>query len=176
MFIKLVMPTNNFISCLPLCLLPLNFPSIRVFSIESVLPIRWPKYWRFSFSICHLKEYLGLISFRMYWLDLLAFQGTLKSLVQNHSSKASVLWYTAFFMVQLTPLPTSGKTIALTLQTSTCKRITPLFSMFSRFFIAFFFQGASVPFFTAAGTICSDFGSQENKVPHCFHCFSMYLP
>ena len=109
-FIKLVMPPNNVVFCLPLCLLPLIFPSIRVFSNESVFPITWPKCWRISFSIGPYKEYLGLISFRMDWLDLLAVQATLKSLVQYHSSKPSVLWYSAFFMVQLSHPPmTSGK-------------------------------------------------------------------
>ena len=116
--IELVMPSNHLIFCHPFLLPPPIFPSIRVFSNESVLRIRWPKYWSFRFRICPSNEYLGLISFRMDWLDLLAVQGTLKSLLQRHSSKASVLWYSAFFMVQLShPYMTTGKTIALTIWT-----------------------------------------------------------
>ena len=115
MFIVLVMPSNHLILCCPLLLLPSVFPSIRVFSNESVLYIRWPKYWSFSFSISSSNEYSGLISFRLDWLDLLAVQGTLKSLLQHHSSKASILLCSAFFMVQfLHPYMTTGKTIALT--------------------------------------------------------------
>ena len=113
--IESVMPSNHPILCCPLLLLPSILPSIRVFSNESVLHIRWPKYWSFSFSICPSNEYSGLISFRMDWLDLLAGQGTLKSLLQHHSSKVSILWYSAFFIVQLShPYMTTGKTIALT--------------------------------------------------------------
>ena len=112
MNIKLVMPSNHLIVCHPLLLLPSIFPSIRVFSSESVLRIRWPKYWSFSFSISPSNEYSGLISFRMDWLDLLVVQGTLKSLLQHHSSKASVLWCSAFFMVHIShPCMTTGKTI-----------------------------------------------------------------
>ena len=115
MSIKLVMPSNHLILCRPLLLLPSIFPSIRVFSNESVLRIRWPKYWSFSFSISPSNEYSGLISFRMDWLDLLAVQRTLKSLLQHHSLKASILWHSAFFMAQLShPYVTTGKTIALT--------------------------------------------------------------
>ena len=115
MSIKSMMPSNHLILCHPLLLLPSIFPSIRVFSNESVLCIRWPKYWSFSFSISPSNEYLGLISFRMDWLDLLAVQGTLKSLLQHHSSKASILRRLAFFTVQLAhPYMTTGKTIALT--------------------------------------------------------------
>ena len=110
MSIKLVMPSNHFILCCPLLLLPSIFPSIRVFSNESVLRIRWPKYWGFSFSISPSNEYSGLIPFRMEWLDLLAAQGTLKSLLQHHSSKASILQRSAFFIVQLShPYMTTGK-------------------------------------------------------------------
>ena len=109
------MPSNHLILCCPLFLPPSIFPSIRVFSIESVLHIRWPKYWSFSFSISPYNEYSGLISFRLDWLDLLAVQGTLKSLIQHHSSKASILQCSAFFTVQLShPYMTTGKTIALT--------------------------------------------------------------
>ena len=115
MSIKSVMPSNHLILCHPLLLLPSIFPSVRVFSKESILHIRWPKYWSFSFSISPSNEYSGLISFRMDWLDLLAIQGTLKSLLQHHSSKASILRRSAFFIVQLSyPYMTTGKTIALT--------------------------------------------------------------
>ena len=113
--IQSVMPSNHLILCHPLLLLPSIFPSFRVFSNESVLHIRWPKYWNFSFSIDPSNEYSELISFRMDWLDLLAVQGTLKSLLQHRSSKASILWHSAFFIVQLShPYMTTGKTIALT--------------------------------------------------------------
>ena len=118
MSIESVMPSNHLILCLPLLLLPSVFPSIRVLSNESALHIRWTKYWSFSFSISPSNEYSGLISFRMDWLDLLAVQGTLKSLLQHHSSKASMLWCSAFFTVQLShPYMTTGKTIALTRRT-----------------------------------------------------------
>ena len=115
MSIELVMPSNHLILCHSLLLLPSNFPSIKVFSNKSPLCISWPKYWSFSFSISPSREYSGLISFSIDWFDLLAVQGTLKSLLQNHSSKASVLQHSAFFMVQLShPYMTTGKTIALT--------------------------------------------------------------
>ena len=113
--IESVMPSNHLILCCPLLLLPSIFPSIRVFSNVSALHIRWPKYWSFSFNISPSNEHSGLISLRMDWLDLLAVQGTLKSLLQHHSSKASILWHSAFFIVQLShPYMTTGKTIALT--------------------------------------------------------------
>ena len=131
------MRPNNFIFCLHHCLLPLISPCIRVFSNESILPINRPKYWRFSFSVSPSNEYSELISFSMDWLDLLVVQGTLKSLVQHHSLKVSILWYSAFFMVQLShQLMISGKTIALTIQTFAGKVMSLLFSMLSRFFIA----------------------------------------
>ena len=118
MCIELLMPSNHLILCHPLCLLPSIFPSIRVFSNESALCIRWPKNWSFSFSISPSNEHPGLISFRMDWLDLLAVQGTLKSLLQHHSSKASILQHSAFFIVQFShPYMTTGKTIALTRRT-----------------------------------------------------------
>ena len=118
MSIESVMPSNHLTLCCPLYILPSIFPSIRVFSNESALHIRWPKYWSFSFNISPSNEYSGLISFRMDWLDLLAVQGTLKSLLQLHSSKASILWRSAFFMFHLShPYMTTGKTIALTRQT-----------------------------------------------------------
>ena len=136
--IESVMPVSHLILCRPLLLLPSIFPSTRVFSNESALHIRWPKYWRFSFSIGPSNEYSGLISFNTDWLDLLVVQGTLKSLVQHHSLKASILWYSAFFMVQLShPLMISGKTIALTIQIFAGKAMPLLFSMLHGFFIAF---------------------------------------
>ena len=132
------MPSNHLFLCHPLLLPPSIFPSIRVFSNESVLHIRWPKYWSYSFSISPSNEYLGLISFRMDWLHLLAVQGTLKSLLQHHSSKASILWCSALFMVQLShPYMTTGKTIALTRQTFVGKVISLLFNMRSRLVITF---------------------------------------
>ena len=118
MSIKLMMPSNHLILCRALLLLPSIFPSIRVFSNKSALHIRWPKYWSFSFSISPSNEHPGLVSFRMDWLDLLAVQGTPKSLLQHHSSKASILWHSAFFIVQLShPYMTTGKTIVLTRRT-----------------------------------------------------------
>ena len=127
------MPSNHHILCHPLLLLPSIFPSIRVFSNESVLPLRWPKYWSFSFSISPSNEYSGLISFRMDWLDLLSVQGTLESLLQHHSSKASILWRSAFFIVQLShPYMTTGKTVALTRRTFVDKVLSLLFNMLSR--------------------------------------------
>ena len=133
-----MMPSNHLILCHPLLLLPSIFPSIRVFSKESFLPIRWPKYWSFSFSISPSNEYSGLISLRMDWLDRLAVQGTLKSLLQHHNMKASILWHSAFYMVQLShPYMTTGKTIALTRWTFVGKVIFLLFNMLSRLFIAF---------------------------------------
>ena len=132
------MPSNHLILCCPLFLLPSIFPSIKVFSNESVLCIRWPKYWSFSFSISPSNEYSGLISFRMDWLDLLAVQGTLKSLLQHHSSKASILWRSAFFTVQLShPYMTTGKTIALTRWTIVGKVIALLLNTLSRLVITF---------------------------------------
>ena len=127
------MPSNHLILCRPLLLLPSVFPSIRVFSNESGLHIRWPKYWSFSFNISPSDEHPGLISFRMDWLDLLAVQGTLKSLIQHHSSKASILWHSAFFINQLShPYMTTGKTIALTRWTFVGKVMSLLFNMLSR--------------------------------------------
>ena len=131
------MPSKHLILCHPLLLLPSIFPSIRVFSNESALPIRWPKYWSFSLNISPSNEHPGLI-FRMDWLDLLAVQGTLKSLLQHHSSKASILWHSAFFIVQLShPYMTTGKTIALTIQTFVGKVMSLLFDMLSRLVMAF---------------------------------------
>ena len=138
MSIKLVMPTNHFILCHPILLLPSFFPSIRVFSSKSVLRIRWPKDWSFSFSINPSNEYSGLISFRMDWLDLLVVQGTLKNLFQHHSSKASIQQHSAFFIVQLSyPCMTTGKTIALTRWTFVGKVMSLLLNMLSRLVITF---------------------------------------
>ena len=169
------MPSNHLILCRPL-LPPSKFPSIRVFSNESALHIRWPKYWSFSFSISPSNEYSGLVSFRMDWLDLRAVQGTLKSLLQHHSSKTSILQHSAFFIVQLShPCMTTGKTTALIRRTFVDKVMSLLFNMLSRFVIAFPFKEQKSFNFMAAVTIYSDFGAQENKVCHCFHCFPIYL-
>ena len=139
-----VMPSNHLILCRPLLLLPSIFPSIRVFSNESALCIRWPKYWSFSFNISPSNEHTGLISFRMDWLDLLAVQGTLKSLLQHHSSKAAILRYSAFFILQVShPYVTTGKTIALTRQTFVGKVMSLLFNMLSRL-AKLSFQGVNV--------------------------------
>ena len=138
MSIESVMPSNHLIFCLPLLLLPSIFPSIRVFSNESALHIRWPKYWSFSFNISPCNEHPGLISFSMDWLDLLAVQGTLKSLLQHHSSKASIFLCSAFFRIQLShPYMTTGKIIALTRQTFVGKVMSLLFNMLSRLVITF---------------------------------------
>ena len=138
MSIESVMPSSHLIFCHPLLLLPSIFPSIRVFSNESALWIRWPKYWSFSFNISPSNEHPGLISFRMDWLDLLTVQGTLKSLLQYHRSKASILQHSAFFMVQLShPYMTTGKTIALTRRTFVDKVMSLLFNMLSRLVITF---------------------------------------
>ena len=161
-----VMPSNHLILC-PL-LFPLStFPSIRVFSNESVLCIRWPQYWNFSFSISPswciqilLNEYSELISFRINWLDLLALQGTLKSLLQHHSSKASILWYSTFFMVQLShPYMTTGKTIALSIQTFVDKVISLFFNMLSRFSIAFLPRSPSIFSFHGCSHLLQQFWS-----------------
>ena len=138
MSIESVMPSSHLILCRPLLLLTPMPPSIRVFSNESTLHMRWPKYWSFSFSIIPSKEYPGLISFRMDWLDLLAVQGTLKSLLQHHSSKASIVWCSTFFTVQLShPYMTTGKTIALTRQTFVGKVMSLLYNMLSMLVITF---------------------------------------
>ena len=138
MSIESVMPSNHLIFCSPLLLLPSIFPSIRVLSSESALHIRWPNYWSFSFNISPSIEHPGLISFRMDWLDLLAVQGTLKSLLQHHTSKASILLHLAFFIVQLShPYMTTEKNIALTRQTFVGKVMSLLFNMLSRLVITF---------------------------------------
>ena len=141
---KTVMPSNHLILCHPLLLLLSIFPRIRVFSNESVLQIRWPKYWSYSSHISPTNEYSGLISFRIYWLDLLAAQQTRKSLLQHHSSKASILRHSAFFMIQLShPYMTTGKTIALTIQTFVSKVMSLLFNICLGW-SKLFFQGASI--------------------------------
>ena len=138
MLIESVMPSSHLILCRPLLLLPSIFPNIRVFSNESALCITWPKYWSFSFSISPSNEHPGLISFRMEWLDLLAVQGTLKRLLQHHSSKASILQCSAFFIVQLShPCMTTGKTIAFTRRSFVGKVMSLLFNMLSRPVIVF---------------------------------------
>ena len=160
MSIESVMPSNYLILCFPL-LPPSIFPSIRVFSNESVLCIRYPKYWSFSFNISPFNEYLGLISFRMDWLDFLAVQETLKSLLQHYSSTTLILQRSAFFIVQLShPYMTAGKRKALTRWTFAGKVMSLLFTMLSRLVIAFF-QGASIFNFMAAVTVCSDFGAPQ---------------
>ena len=170
-----VMPSNHLILCYPLLLLPSIFPNIRVFSNESVLPIRWPKYWSFSFNISPFNEYSGLISFRMDWLDLLAVQGTLKSLLQHHSSKASVLRCSAFFIVQLShSYMTTGKTIALNRWTFVGKVMSLLFNMPSRLVIAFLPRSKHLLISWLQSP--SDFGAPKNKVSQCFHCFPICLP
>ena len=138
MSIESMMPSNHLILCCPHLFPPSIFPSIRVFSNESALRIRWPKYWSFSFSVSLSNEHPGLISFRMDWLDLLAVQGTLKILLQHHRSEASILWHSAFFTVQLShPYMTTGKTIALTRRTFVDKVMSLLLNMLSRFVITF---------------------------------------
>ena len=165
-FIKSVMPSNHLILCRPL-LLPSVFLSIKVFPNESVLYIRWPKYWSFSFSISPCNEYSGLISFRIDWLDLFEVQGTLKSLLHHQNSKASIFQHSAFFMIHTWPLK---KTIALTRQTFVSKVMSLLFNMLSRFVIAFL-QRSKCLNFIAAVTICSDFGAQEKESLSLFPFF-----
>ena len=174
MSIESVMPSNHLILCRPLLLPPSIFPSIRIFSNESVLCLMWPKYWSFTFSISPSNEYSGVISFRMDWLDLLTVQGTLKSLLQHHSSKASIFRCSAFFIIQIShPYMTTGKTIALTRQTFVDKVMSLLFNMLSSLVISSSSKEQASFNFMAAITICSDFGAPQNKV--C-HCFLIYLP
>ena len=168
------MPSNHLILFRPLFLPPSIFPSIRVFSNESLLRIRWLKYWNFSFSISPFNEYAGLISFRIDWFDLLAVQGTLKSFLQHYSWKASILQHSAFFTVQLLhPIMTTGKTIALTRRTFVGQVMSLLFNMLSSLVITFL-QGARSFNFMAAVTICSDFGAPQNKVSHCFPIYLLW--
>ena len=175
--VESVMPSNHLILCCPFLHPSSIFPSIRVFSNESVLRIRWPKYWSFSFNISPSNEYSELISFRMDLLDLLVVQGTLKSLLQHHSSKASILQLSVFFIVQLShPYITTGKTIGLTKWTVVGKITSLLFNMLSSLVITFLPRSKRLFYFMAAVTVCSDFGAQKNKVCHYFHCFPIYLP
>ena len=160
-----------------LLLLPQIPPSIRVFSNESTLRMRWPKYWSFSFSIIPSKEHPGLISFRMDWLDILAVQGILKSLLQHHSSKASILWRSAFFTVQLShPYMTTGKTIALTRRTFVGKVMSLLLNMLSRLVITFLPRSKCLLISWLQSPSAVILEPPKNKVCHCFHCFTIYLP
>ena len=175
MSIESVIPSNHLILCRPLLLLPSIFPSIRVFSNESVLPIRWPKYWSFSFSISPSNEYSGLIPFRMDWLDLLAVQGILKSLLQHHSSKASFLQRSVFFIVQLShSYMTTRKTIVLTRQTFG-KVISLLFNTLSRLVITFLPRSKCILISWLQSPSAVIFEAPQNKVCHCFHCFGKSL-
>ena len=169
------MPSNHLILCRPLLVLPSIFPSISVFPNESVLRISWPKYWNFSFSINLSNEYSGLISFRMDWLDLLAVQGTLKGLLQHHSSKASILQHSAFFIVQLShPYMAIGKTIALTWQTFDGKVMSLLFNMLSRLFITFLSRSKYllISWLQSPSAVILQ---PKKIVSHCFHCFPICL-
>ena len=171
------MPANHLILCHPLLLLPSVFPSVRVFSNELALCNRWPKYWSFSFSISPSNEYSGLISFRIDCLDLLTVQGTLRSILQHHNSKKSILWHSAFFMVQLShAYMATGKNIALTRWTFVGKVMSLLFNTLSRLIIAFLprSKGLLISWLQSPSAVI--FGLQENKVCHCFHCFRICLP
>ena len=172
---KSVLLSHHLILCRPLLPLPSIFPSIRVFSSSLALHIRWPKYW--SFSISPSSEYSGLTFFRIDWFDLLAVQGTLKSLLQHHSSEASILQCSAFFMVQLShPYMITGETITLTIRTFVSKLTSLFFNMLSRFVIAFHWGSKSFFNFMVAITIQSDFGTQGNKICHYLYFFPFYLP
>ena len=174
--IELVMPSNHLILCCPL-LLPSIFPSIRIFSNVSTLWIRWPKYWSFSFSISPSNEYSILISFRIDGFDLLAVQGILKSLLQHHSSKASILWHSAFFMVQHShPYITTGKTIALTIQTFIGKVISLLFNMLSTLIITYLPRSKHLLISWLLSPSAVILEPKKIKICHCFHFSSFYLP
>ena len=176
MSIESVMPSSHLILCRPLLLLIPIFPSIRVFSNESALRIRWSKYWSFSFNISPSNEHPGLISFRMHWLDLLAVQGTLRSLLQHHSSKASILQCSAFFIVQLLhPDMTTGKTTALTRWTFVDKVIPLLFNMLSRLVTTFLPRSKHllISWLQSPSAVILE---PQKIVSHCFHCFPIYLP
>ena len=165
------MPSSHLILCHPLFLLPSIFPSIRVFSNESDNRIRWPKYWSFSFNISSSNEHPGLISFRMDSLDLPAVQGTLKSLYQYHSSKASILWPSAFFIVQLShPYMTTGKSISLTRWTFVDKVMSLLINMLSRFLPRS--KSLLISWLQSPSAVIWE----PKKVSHCFHCFPIYFP
>jgi len=176
MSIESVMPSDHLILCCPLLLLPSMFPSIRVFSNKSALCIRWPKYWSFSFNISPSNEHPGQISFRIDWLDLLAVQGPLKSLLQHHSSQASILQHSAFFIVQLShPYMTTGKTIALTRQTFVGKVMSLLLNMLSRLVIDFLPRNKCllISWLQSQPAVILE---PQKIVSHCFHCFPIYLP
>ena len=177
MSIESVMPSNHLILCRPLLLLPPIPPSIRVFSNESVLHARWPKYWSFSFSISLSNEYSGLISFRMDWLPLLVVQGTLKNLLQCHSSKASIFLHSAFLIVQLShPYMTTGKTIAMTRWTFVGKVMSLLFNMLSRLIISFLPRSKHFLISWLQSPCAVILDPPPNKFSHCVHCFPIYLP
>ena len=176
MSIESVMPSNHLILCRLLLLLPSIFPSIRVFSNESILRIRWPKYWNFSFNISPSNKYSRLISPRMDWLDLLEVQGILKSLLQHHRSKASILRCSAFFIIQLShPYMTTGKTIALTRQTFAGRVTSLLFNMLSRLIIIFLPRSKYLllSWLPSPSTVILE---TKKIVSHCFHCCPIYLP
>ena len=177
MSIKLMMLSNHLILCHPLLLLPSVFPQIRVFSSESALHIRWPKYWSFSFSISLSNEYSGLISFRIDWFDLLAVQGTLKSLLQHHNSKASILRHSAFFMEKLSHLyMTAGKTNNFYYTDLCWQMVSVLFNALSRFVITFLPRNKHllISWLQSPSTVIWE--PPQNKACHCFHCFPIYLP
>ena len=172
------MPSNHLILCLPLLLSPSIFLSIRVFSNESALRIRWPKCWSFRFNISPSNEYSGLISLRMDRLDLLAVQGALKSLLQHYSSKASILWHSAFFIVQLShSYMTTRKNIALTTQNFAGKVMSLLFNMLSRLVTAFLPRSKHllISWLQSPSAVILEL-KKKKIVCHCFHCFSIYLP
>ena len=170
------MPSNHLILCRPLLLPPSIFLSIRVFSNELVLPDRWPKYWSFSFSISPSNEYSGLISFRENWLDLLAVQGTLESLLHHHSSKASILQCSALYSPALTSYTTTGKTRALTRRTFVDKVMYLLFNMLSRLVITFLPRSERLLISWLQSPSAVILEPPKTKVCHCFHCFPIYLP
>ena len=175
MSIESVIPSNHLILCCPLLLLPSIFPSIRVFSNESALHIRWPEYWSFSFNISPSNEHPGLISFRMDWLDLLAVQGTLKSLLQHHSSKASNLWCSAFFIIQLSHLyMTTGENIALTRWTFVGKVMSLLFNMLSMLVITFLPRSKHLLISWLQSPSAVILEPKKIKCHH-LHCFPIYL-
>ena len=176
MSIESVMPSTHLILCRPLLLPPSIFPRIRVFSNEPVLPIRWPKYWSFSFSISPSNEYPGLTAFRVDWLDLLAVQGNCQSLLQHLSSKVSILQRSAFFIVQLShPYMTNGKTIAFARWTFVGKVMSLLFNMLSKLVIAFLPRGKRplISWLQSPSTVILE---PPKIKSHCFHCFPIYFP
>ena len=177
MSIESVMPSNHLFLCRSLLLLPSIFPGIRVFSNESVLHIRWPKCWSFRLSISLSNEYSGLISFRMDWVDLLAVQGTLKSLLQHYCSKASILQHSDFFIVQLSHLyMITGETIALTKWTFVGKVMSLLFNMFSKLITTFLPRSKHLLISWLQSPSAVILEPPQNKRSHCFHCFPIYLP